>query len=419
MNRTSRRFPYLYPPFRADFVALEVSGGYKLISRRIEAMKNFHSFSRRRLLLAGSAIALLTVVAIVPWRLVAQEKKPAARQGMGNAAETSKESALPEKLIVGTWVPGASSGELTFRSDGTYQEFARFVQSFAPQSPVPTGQQFINEHGKWTLENNLLTLTADSQAPGLRGSPFRKRTQPAPQTPGASAAASEGGEGAAVLALAPPPRPFKIVRLDDSFLRMTPIVSNEPGGVGADTGTYFYRRDKEKSAPQQFDSSVPDELKQLAELAQLTPKDALSLLEWFKSHHLRDMQLQLIDRIASARRGKLDFQELFDLTEVENKSLAELLDLVGGLDQIYGLADVGQLAPDEAGAATKLRQLKNDLSEIKGALEKSAGEQSAVNPPERLNALSKLKAYIDELAWYMDETVFNPSGHYPGGGGYF
>jgi len=59
---------------RTNLAAAGVSGSYRTLSRRLHAMKSFGENSRGQLLVAALAVALLSIVGILPWRLVAQER---------------------------------------------------------------------------------------------------------------------------------------------------------------------------------------------------------------------------------------------------------------------------------------------------------------------------------------------------------
>src|SRR4051812_33566150 len=58
---------------RADFVALGMGKSYQALSRRIAALQELRMFSRRRLGFTMTALALLGALAIIPWRVVAQD----------------------------------------------------------------------------------------------------------------------------------------------------------------------------------------------------------------------------------------------------------------------------------------------------------------------------------------------------------
>src|SRR5689334_22267278 len=85
-------FRRLRPAMHADFVAVELSDTFQTLSRRLEAMKNHKPMSRRQVALAVCSLALLAAVAVLPWRLVAQEAPAVA---VTNSAPVRAGAATP------------------------------------------------------------------------------------------------------------------------------------------------------------------------------------------------------------------------------------------------------------------------------------------------------------------------------------
>jgi hypothetical protein len=294
-------------------------------------MKTIRQFSRRQIAATACAMCLLAAIAIVPWRLVAQERpaaetaRPAAAaqdprqpkapavpaQAAGQAAAASaggqaanekgaKEQSSQDKLIVGTWLGNATTGELVMNKDGTYQQFLR-IQNLG------TSPQCVNEHGKWQILDGMLTLTAEAESLAMRGLPT----------------VDIGPAGAIQHKL-------RIIRLDDDLLRLQGFfVGVVPAfdAFGPDSSSSpvaFFRRVDPKAAPPEYDPSLPPELKQVAEAARLSPKDALKMAAWFPREADpqtgRAPQWDLVARIVKARRGQSDFAELFGLTADEAKA---------------------------------------------------------------------------------------------------
>src|SRR5262245_20479404 len=97
-------FHHLRPMPRADFFAVELSDSFQTLSRRLEAMKSYRTLSRKRIALASCVIALLGTVAIVPWRVVAQEAKPVGeKERQAKTATAAEKPKPPKELILGTW----------------------------------------------------------------------------------------------------------------------------------------------------------------------------------------------------------------------------------------------------------------------------------------------------------------------------
>ena len=67
--------------FPRGMAVIGMASSYQTLSRRLEAMKRIRNFSRGQVIAAGLLLATLGLVAVVPWRLVAQEAKPAAERG--------------------------------------------------------------------------------------------------------------------------------------------------------------------------------------------------------------------------------------------------------------------------------------------------------------------------------------------------
>ncbi|HZZ80780.1 MAG TPA: M56 family metallopeptidase [Gemmataceae bacterium] len=80
------------PDARHGLATAGVLGAYRNLERRVRTIARVKSFSRRRITVAAFLLLLTGTVAIVPWRLVAQEESPAPRRAS---------SAL--QAIQGTW----------------------------------------------------------------------------------------------------------------------------------------------------------------------------------------------------------------------------------------------------------------------------------------------------------------------------
>jgi len=333
-------------------------------------MKAIHQIGRKQIAVAACATCLLAAISVVPWRLVAQERVPGAKpapvgrsapgakqQEAKQPAEPAKTTAAntdPQKLIVGTWRGKAAIGELVINKDGTYQQFARL------ENMGPPAQQYVNENGKWQIQDNMLALSAEAKSLAMRGLP---NTQ-FPLSGGVT-------------------RQFKVVRLDDELLRLQEFFVGGAGfgaisvnGQANDSvgSTLFYRRVDPKTAPADFDPSLPAELREVAQAARLTPKDAMKLVGWFPAGIIAEqtgkpLHWELAGRVVKARRGQSDFAELFNLTAEEAKSYLDLLKLTGSYSAACSLADDGQLAPQELSAINKLKAFRDDFAALGTALD--------------------------------------------------
>jgi hypothetical protein len=435
------RFYALRAHCRADFVVLGMSGSYQTLFRRIEAMKHTKKLTRRQIVLAGFAFLILCGAAIIPWRVVAQEGKQAGENSVKSAVDADKTAAAkdekakssPEQLLVGVWRGGPTNGELVFHQDGTYQEF-----SLADPAQPVAGASLSNQRGTWNIKDGKLTLRLEATpAAFLRGlvDPFPGETYMN--------------------------RTLHVLRLDNVLLRLQEQpelgANGVPGGVGLDPRTLgalpmpgaeaavgapdammigapapspvlFYHRDNEKSAQQPFDSSIPADFRRIAELAQLTPGDALALVDMFHAANRVSKQVkeelhwELVDNVVQARNGKLDFAELFQLTAEEAKAYKYLLALPGtGYSSICALAAQGQLAPEELSAVHKLESFQQRFFHILSALrnvqrpEMSNPYGSAQYGPAgalpnltgEISPSTKLMMFFDGLETYLNSTAFN------------
>jgi len=144
---------------------------------------------------------------------------------------------------------------------------------------------------------------------------------------------------------------FSIDRLDDSFLRLTPL---------GKSGTAFYRRVDRHQAPKEFDASVPANLRKVMQLAALTPEEALALTKWLGPGLEGDTQLirfAAIEKLDKARHGTIDFAELFGLDKDEAVVFRDLYRMAGGsVNWAAHLADIDQLSADEVRAVRKVQE---------------------------------------------------------------
>jgi hypothetical protein len=375
-------------------------------------MKHTQKLTRRQIVLSGCAFLILGGAALIPWRVVAQDGKPAANPQVNSPADVDKPAAAkdakgessPEQLIIGTWrgvlanVENNSQeeSEVVFRPDKTYQDYSRrFFPGNVPGSPAP---QLAYDRGRWRIKGDELILTADSPA-----IPFLKGLTPPGQAPPQE-----------ITDFAPerPLRSFTIVLLSDSLLRLqTPRTADDanfgasagaPAGFGSinpsggmpvpATGnlTLFYRRDKAIPTVQKYDSSIPKEVRDIAERAGLTPPEALELAD-----HIRQLNKKLkraggkeltfdwIEKVAAAREGRMDFQKLFDLTDAEATAYAQLMKLTNLHYQgAVGLEYGGQLTPEESSAVKKLQEVEKQMGMYPVFCGKTADELSIVIDPK-------------------------------------
>jgi hypothetical protein len=352
-------------------------------------MTHIHVWNRKQIALLGLVMLAGGIVCIVPWQVVAQDATPttpkeaAAKSDEPKANETKSgettTDATPKSQIVGAWHgmvgtananPGnaqSNETEIVFRPDGAYLDYSMRLFSGGPNG-------YTTDRGHWSIDGKKLTLTADPPAlPWLEGFSTSKPTEN-------TGAAPE-----------PQKRVFAILLLDDSLLRLK--APNEPqvgaGMMGVPPGaimgfpagaalapgmpppsnsgfvTYFYRRDKSIPADQKYDPSIPKQLQHIAELAGLTPAEALELAKHVKQVNEKltkaggkEIDFQWVERVADARDGKLNFQKLFQLTDAEAKAFANLMQLTDMHFQgAMNLMNQDQLTAVEASAVKKMFDL--------------------------------------------------------------
>ena len=226
-----------------------------------------------------------------------------------SAAAAPSDQAALKKLIVGTWQGGsANDAELILQKDGTYSAFYSNIVSYHPPSggmlaggnPKP-----INETGHWHIQDSALSLSGEFEIPKLRGLATPELVVP---------------EQILVA------RKFKIVRLDESLLRLEAIekqtarqlgIENAMNvrefargggrrGDGDNLATLFFHRNSDNPSSQDFDPAFPKELVRWAELMRLTPKEASDLRDLFERLHVDSMHPDILERITKAR-GKNRF----------------------------------------------------------------------------------------------------------------
>jgi len=435
--------------FRPGIATVGMSGSYKTLSRRLEAMKTIRQFTSKQIAIATCATCLLAAIAIIPWRLVAQERpaadpaRPAGvlqdpRQPAADANRPAADPAQPtppakataenelkgksaeEKLLVGTWRGGPTNGEVVFRADGSYREFS-LLDASADRSAL--GGQGKNVHGTWQIKDKLVVLRDEPEIPIMRG-----LTQP------------PFGVGFQY-------RRFKIVRLDDSLLRLQEL---SPGFVGNEAAPrwwlaaqaeglgplLFFRRDASATAEEKFDPSIPADLVHIAELARMSPAEALSMVEWFNEANQEAIRSRealhwdVLARVADAKRGKTHFAQLFGLSAGEEKAYLDLREMGVDFPRACDLEGLKHLSTDEAGAVKKLEALSGDFDRLNRGLHALRGDGMGVARTGQANpallpkfqteqeAAEKLCLLVDELTNYLAATVFlgqQPGGGVPGG----
>ncbi len=246
---------------------------------------------------------------------------------------------------------------------------------------------------------------------------------------------------------------FHIARLDDALLRLTSLEATQPqpgeanglviaptGGLirpGSQTRTFFFRRDKKTPANVQYSPDIPAGVRVLAEQANLTPGEALELASYVDSVHEKlgsgTVDLSVVQRIVDARREKIDFAQLFELTPDEVSAYRELMKLTGDrYSTAETLSSSGQLTATEESAVQKLRKVLRELnrlvvvlthdfqtnsvqidpsnwfnSNFGPSIDEEASQQHVGTRQQRFDLLRKTAAAVDDLQQWLNATVYS------------
>jgi hypothetical protein len=436
-----------------------MASSYRTLSMRIEAMKRFRQFTGRQIALAACGLALIGLLAIIPWQVVAQDQKQTSKPTVSSGIEKQVDSGetpeaqglqspgLPDdkasikKLLVGTWKSGYHpSDELVLHDDGSFE---RNYRTWIASGDNATLSGYQSQQGRWTIgdrkiqkqpgkEEDIPTLNLEI----LHDGPYKPLwTQP--------------DKVDALYAGSDRDRWYGIERLDKEFLRLK--IHEGPQAItswNSDKGQVtfltspmmFYRRvdtnpERVDKNPQRqaYDPKLPEELRRVAAIAQLTPEEAITLDEISSgpprasgfpnpAHALLDKaNVELLERIDAARHHKIGFAQLFKLNDAE---VAAFCDLMRQVDDGYDTAqtlDKDSLTKDELSGLEKLNDARQRLGTLKFAIDGNVG---LGNPPKKSRGpvIVKTTSCINELADWLESTVYNvapatQAGFGPGGAG--
>jgi hypothetical protein len=311
-------------------------------------MRHFKHHTRRQWFFITCTLALLGTVAIIPWRVVAQEEKSAANttapvaankldSGKSNADQPSADqpAANPlKKLLVGRW-RDAGQKEVIFFEDGTYEDFGANIFGVGSYVTRNNTRSFVTHfkrgQGRWILDASSLTLLQDDNTR------FWNRHGKAESKPERPKSKSQ----------------YQVLRLDDSFLR---VLHQPESAVPGTESRFFFRRIEEKPNDEKL-AEVPGEMRQIADLAQLSTEETVAFATWLANQPIENAELQKIGRVIDARRRKITLTDLFDMNDAEVAAFRELLrqSRYGGYSSLRYFADGDQLAPAELQAFNKIR----------------------------------------------------------------
>ncbi|HZZ28511.1 MAG TPA: M56 family metallopeptidase, partial [Pirellulales bacterium] len=489
--------------FPTGMAVIGMASSYQTLSRRLTAMKRIRNFSRRQIFLGGLIVSLLGALALVPWRLVAQEaKQPAAGSSQGSGvsdqekkstekgpagtppaansnapvatkspAENSSAPAAPgdettlKKLLIGTWQGGHYYDELILHDDGTFDRFSRYWYYFPRRGrPIQEGAATVAveptndaayedrfERGTWKLgqqentdaqgkTNPVPTLTLDSQIDEHNVPLWRTTTitaplsslPPTPRSPRERGRGRGSAERPVYSADLPSGQEvnldhnvFAIERLDDTLLRLKIVdgrqvmLSFQNDGASLrpeNTPTLFFRRENPGSTNPAYAAEIPPEIKQLAQLAGLTPDEAQLLAGMHDNRDSVNIQQQgvdLISRAAAGRAHRIDFAELFNLNPEEAKAF---VDLMGMVDDRYATAltlTAGNLSPTETSTMQKLQDFRNQLGDVYISAQQLQspwrGSAAELNKNRQADARvrNKVVRLVQELNDWLDKSVYN------------
>jgi beta-lactamase regulating signal transducer with metallopeptidase domain len=336
-----------------------MSKSYQTLSRRIEAMKHVQKISRGRSLLLCSALAVTGVLAIIPWRVVAQDPNSPAGAAVqndskaqppanaetetkssmtrGSLAATPADKAAAEKLI-GAWRAGAGSGKLTFNTDGAFTEFPNTLTRLLAGMTSVGSNAVAPEttlRGTWQIDDGQLRLTwkPTYARPLQRDFPLEICNS------------------------------FRIAKLDSSLLRLT--VLNEQSQP---CDTVFLRR-VETLALDKLKGKLPEDVLAVAALAGMDSQEAEVINKWMKSVPNATEKLKLIEEVAAAKNGKLKFAQLVKSTPAEDKAYTALRTLSRGqFTYLIWLADQGLLEEDEQKAVKRAELFAKEFNSLAYAI---------------------------------------------------
>jgi beta-lactamase regulating signal transducer with metallopeptidase domain len=386
-----------------------MSKSYQTLSRRIGAMGQFRKLTRAEMFAAASLLIIAATLTLAPWRLVAQEAKPAvetpatttptedpvsipgapvgypanllvkpadsnlpgveaaapANGGASAAAFNPFDLQLADgphdtsyrKLIVGTWRDQAGN-RVIFFDDGTYDDLGVeiFVRQLQQRQGYPTRVERLRGQGDWSIREGYVHLTNDAS-----------------QRYWDKDAKSIGQNDR------PQECAFSIRRLDDNFLRLT--------FQSAATATYFLRRVDEKSTDEKF-AAIPAELRAFFDVAQFTPEEATTLLQYFDRYKDDTAPLQVVARLQQAQRRKMTLRELFGMKTDEVTAFQELLDEhTGSKETLAELAKGGQLSDIEQSAFGKTEPITKAFEQL---AETRPGVWGHGSPPSKATQFLRL-----------------------------
>jgi hypothetical protein len=302
--------------------------------------------ARRNRSFFGGAVVVYGVFCVVPTYFLGQD-----RTQKGAVKDT-----LNAKRIVGAWQGGLTGEErsVVFKQDGSYEDLGANI--FCEEHEIVSSEKkykrqvFVRGQGNWHFEGDHLVLSnnsriaywsSDQREPtGVRNSTCR----------------------------------FQIVRLDDNLLRLRvmPIETTEKS-------TLFFRRTEEKPIEKEF-AAVPAEYRRVLAAAELTPEEAASFADWLKAQKLDSpAQLEVIDRLAQARRHKITLAQLFGMTSEEAAAFREVVGQVNGdYQRLARLASNDKLTSTERQAIDKATSVITDLTRLSQQLPMDVSSRSAL-----------------------------------------
>ena len=239
-------------------------------------MSRFSPLTRRQTFLAACGLAFLGLLTILPWQVVAQESNsktelatkssvspgasavedgpsktnPPVELGIATTPSGSSTDAT-KKMLVGCWRDAAGK-EIEFFADGTYEDLGAKICHYN-KTEVQDGKNLIRtvhslrNGGKFVLANGQVQITDDADSAWNARFEF-----PAPKN-------------------SPDYRDYKILRLDESFLRMLGWPSQDP---------LFFRRVNQQAIETEL-GELPAELRPLFAAAGLNSADAQALIQIF------------------------------------------------------------------------------------------------------------------------------------------
>jgi hypothetical protein len=313
-----------------------------------------------------------------------------ARDEDQNAARHAKLHAEREafaKQLVGTWRGGVFDGDVVFRPDGTFEESPRTLTDGSKEGRKHfPGADSVQ--GRWGCDNiqyspGLLWLRIESTGSILRG---------LPKLPFSSGELNQQN--------------YRVLLLDDSYLRVCPSEKDTT------SDTLFFRKVQPEAAKPKAVTTSRRDVQLLATIADLNATEAAAIADangdWAKAWGIELDDLEGLARLAAAKRGEIEFAELFQLSAEEMTAYSSLYSLTGGdFNQLADLWVRQQLSGVESAAVKKIKHYRESVGKTMSIFEtsvptvkaKPAMEAHLKSAQDKLSNAPLLKFFLESCLY--------------------